>query len=147
MRQPAWRPSLVLCFSGLDGTMTGARVRAPILTFKRARALRREMSLPEVQLWDCLRGGRLDGLRFRRQHSVGLYILDFYCASARLAVEIDGAGHDSQDRAAHDQRRDASLAKRGIRVIRIMAADILSDDRIDAVLRVIAEAAERRPGS
>ncbi|HXC26532.1 MAG TPA: DUF559 domain-containing protein [Stellaceae bacterium] len=52
--------------------------------------LRRNMSLPEVVLWQALRHGRLAGLRFRRQHPVGPYILDFFCASVRLAIEVDG---------------------------------------------------------
>ncbi|MEJ1968138.1 MAG: DUF559 domain-containing protein [Rhizomicrobium sp.] len=65
-------------------------VRAPILTFKRARALRRKMTLPEILLWQQLRGRKLRGLSFRRQHPVGPYILDFFCASAALAIEVDG---------------------------------------------------------
>ena len=67
------------------------------------------MSLPEVILWDCLRGQRLEGFRFRRQHAVGSYVLDFYCASARLAVEVDGSHHDLPGQIAHDQRRDRWL--------------------------------------
>jgi len=58
-------------------------MREPILTLKRARKLRRKMTLPEVLLWERIRGGRLNGLRFRRQHPIGPYILNFYCASAR----------------------------------------------------------------
>ena len=73
------------------------QVRAPILTFKRARKLRTKMSLPEVLLWQALRSQHMAGLRFRRQHPVGPYILDFYRASARLAVEIDGTAHDSAE--------------------------------------------------
>ena len=66
-------------------------MRASVLTLKCARKLRRMMTLSEVLLWERIRGGRLNGLRFRRQHPIGPYILDFYCASGRLAVEIDGA--------------------------------------------------------
>src|SRR3954469_10158826 len=69
-------------------------MRAPLLTFKRARALRRAMTLPEVLLWQALRGGQVGGLRFRRQHPIGHYVLDFYCPALRLAVEVDGAAHD-----------------------------------------------------
>ena len=65
-------------------------MRTPEKTFSRARALRRQMSLSEIVLWQALRKGRLAGLRFRRQHPIGPYILDFYCASARLAIEGDG---------------------------------------------------------
>jgi very-short-patch-repair endonuclease len=118
-------------------------MRAPIVTFKRARALRRDMSLPEVVLWDAVRGGRLNGLRFRRQHPIGPYILDFYCPSARLAVEVDGAIHDHPDQLRHDARRDAWLSAQGIHVVRLMATDVLRDDILEAVLRMIVEAATR----
>ena len=80
-------------------------MRAPPVTIQRARGLRRRMTLPEVVLWTALRQGRLAGLRFRRQHPVGPYILDFYCSRARLAVEVDGAGHDQPDQLRHDARR------------------------------------------
>ena len=121
-------------------------MRAPILTFKRAKALRRDMSLPETILWDSLRGGRLDGLRFRRQHPVGPYILDFYCPSARLAVEVDGAAHDFAQRAAHDERRGEWLADQKIRVLRFDASDILKDERLEGVLVTISQAAAPEPG-
>ncbi|HTT85199.1 MAG TPA: endonuclease domain-containing protein [Rhizomicrobium sp.] len=60
------------------------------------------MTLPEVLLWNALRGGQLQNLRFRRQHPVGPYILDFYCPSARLAVEVDGAVHSRERQCNHD---------------------------------------------
>jgi len=85
-------------------------MRAPILTLKRARALRQKMTLPEVVLWEELRRAKLKGLQFRRQHPIGPYILDFYCSNARLAIEIDGASHDHERQAEHDERR--SLAAR-----------------------------------
>jgi very-short-patch-repair endonuclease len=116
-------------------------MRAPILTLKRARALRRDMSLPEVVLWDCLRGRRLDGLRFRRQHPIGPYILDFYCGAAKLAVEIDGGAHDWAERVRHDERRDAWLTEQGVRMLRFPAADVLDERCREGVLRIIAEAA------
>jgi len=85
-------------------------MRAPVLSFKRARELRRDMSLPEVILWEHLRRGGLGGMRFRRQHPVGPYVLDFYCAASRLAIEVDGAQHDLPEQMRHDIRRDAWLA-------------------------------------
>ncbi len=91
----------------------------------RARDLRREMSLPEVQLWQALRGEKLGGLKFRRQHPIAPYVLDFYCAGARLAVEIDGESHEG--RGAQDARRDAFLLDQGIRTLRIPARDVLND--------------------
>ncbi|HEY5047260.1 MAG TPA: endonuclease domain-containing protein [Rhizomicrobium sp.] len=119
----------------------GALVRAPVLTFKRARTLRRKMTLPEVLLWEKIRGGRLGGLRFRRQHPTGPYILDFYCPAAGLAVEVDGTVHESAQQTKHDARRDRWLSDNGVRVLRIPATDILNDERMEGVLRNIARAA------
>jgi very-short-patch-repair endonuclease len=98
---------------------------APKLTRDRARRLRGEMDLPEILLWRRLRARQLNGLHFRRQHPVGPYILDFYCDKAKLAVEIDGYSHNVADRPAHDTRRDAWLAKRGVTTLRIAARDVL----------------------
>ena len=76
-------------------------------------------------LWLRLRP-RLPGRpSFRRQHPVGPYILDFYCGALKLAVEIDGQGHDMGDAPAHDIRRSAWLRDQGIEVIRIPALAVL----------------------
>jgi very-short-patch-repair endonuclease len=112
---------------------------------RRARKLRRDLSLPEVLLWDCLRGNRLDGLRFRRQHPVGPYVLDFYCPAARLAVEVDGIQHDHPGQMAHDKRRDGWLREQGIQVMRIAATDVLNDQALEGVLMMISEAAAVPP--
>ncbi len=101
-------------------------MRASILTLKRAHALRRKMTLPEVLLWQELRGGKLNGLQSRRQHPIGPYILDFFCPAARLAVEVDGRAHDEAEQVTHDQRRHEWLAGEGITVMRIAAVDILN---------------------
>ena len=85
------------------------------------------MTPPEVMLWLRLRGVG-DGLpRFRHQHAMGPYVLDFYCPAARLAVEVDGWGHNIGDQPARDKVRDAWLAARGIAVQRIPASDVLAD--------------------
>jgi len=115
-------------------------MRAPPITFERARRLRRTMSLPEVLLWQGLRGHRCAGLRFRRQHPIGPYILDFYCADARLAVEVDGATHDYEERARLDARRDAWLAEQDIRVMRVAARDVLTDEGRAGILQMITGA-------
>lgn len=85
------------------------------------------MTLPEVVLWQALRKRLLAGARFRRQHPVGPYILDFYCEAARLAVEVDGSGHEHPDQARHDARRTDWLNQRGIAVHRVPARDVLGD--------------------
>ena len=120
-------------------------LRAPIITFKRVRKLRRAMSLPEVILWEHLKNGKLRGLRFRRQHPVGPYILDFYCTSARLCVEIDGATHDFAA-AQHDETRTTWLSKQAIRVLRFSATDVLNDRTVEGVLASIALAATPSTG-
>jgi very-short-patch-repair endonuclease len=90
----------------------------------RARQLRREMSLPEVLLWRLLRR-EPEGVKFRRQHSIGDYCLDFYVAKLKLAIEIDGMAHDMGDRPERDAERDAFLRNEGIEVVRIPAVDVL----------------------
>jgi very-short-patch-repair endonuclease len=115
-------------------------MRVATKTLGRARALRRKMTLPEVVLWTALRKARLGRLRFRRQHPLGPYILDFYCSSARLAIEVDGAAHERDEQAQHDAQRTAWLAKRGVRVIRFSAKDVLKDETLEYVLMAIQQA-------
>ena len=91
------------------------------------------MTPPEVLLWQQLRGGAL-GRRFRRQHAVGPYILDFYCADGKLAIEVDGFAHDAAEQMRHDAVRTAWLNERGIRVLRVPAADVLHPERRVRVL-------------
>ncbi len=91
-----------------------------------ARKLRREMTLPEVLLWKALRGKKL-GLKFRNQHPIPPYVVDFYCASASLVVEIDGFAHDNAERAVSDARRDRALIEKGYDVLRLPASLILND--------------------
>ena len=93
---------------------------------QRARKLRRKMSLPEVLLWRLLRQQPY-GLKFRRQHETGRYVLDFYCLDARLAIEVDGMMHDNAEQAAHDGKRNAWLASHGIETLRVPAPDVLAD--------------------
>ncbi|MFC4443141.1 endonuclease domain-containing protein [Caulobacter henricii] len=88
--------------------------------------MRRELILPEVLLWLCLKGRRLNGLHFRKQHPMGPYILDFYCAGQRLAVEVDGENHALDDRPERDAIRDAWFTAVGIRTLRLLARDVLA---------------------
>ncbi|MDN3646664.1 DUF559 domain-containing protein [Pontixanthobacter aestiaquae] len=92
----------------------------------KARKLRQKMSLPEVLLWKILRT-RPQGLKFRRQHASGAYILDFYCSDARLAIEVDGIAHDMGDHPDRDSNRDAWFAEQGIKTLRIPASEVLHD--------------------
>lgn len=100
------------------------------------------MTPPEARLWTRVRAHRLQGYKFRRQHPVGPYILDFYCAAARLAVEVDGRYHEHPDQIAHDRRRTRWLASQGIRVMRIAAHDVR--DELHGVLAFIARVVRER---
>jgi very-short-patch-repair endonuclease len=122
-------------------------MRASEKTFNRARQLRRKMSLPEVVLWQALRKGRLAGLRFRRQHPIGPYILDFYCASACVGIEIDGFAHDTAAQARHDERREAWLSERGVMLSRIRAVEVLRDEALEGVLLAIERAVSAPSGA
>jgi very-short-patch-repair endonuclease len=73
-------------------------MRAPKRIVQRARRLRRKLTVPEARLWSLLRKRFTGQPIFRRQHPIGPYVLDFYCAKAKLAVEIDGIAHDMVDR-------------------------------------------------
>lgn len=87
-------------------------------------------------MWQCLRRNQLRGRRFRRQHGVDPYVLDFYCPVARLAVELDGAVHDAPEQRAYDAARTAHLARVGIRVVRFPNDAVRLD--VEAVLEAIA---------
>jgi len=107
------------------------------------------MTLPEAVLWRELRR-RPDGFKFRRQHAAGLYILDFYCAPARLAVEVDGWGHDSADARKHDAVRSHYLRSQGVATLRVPAKAVLEEVeravmRIVEVCRSRADEGERSP--
>ncbi len=84
------------------------------------------MSPPEVMLWVRLRARHPDGPRIRRQHPIGPYIADFYCADARLVIEIDGACHTMGNAPEHDARRDAYMSEKGLSVARYAAADVFA---------------------
>ncbi|WP_338445704.1 endonuclease domain-containing protein [Pelagerythrobacter marensis] len=102
----------------------------------RARRLRAEMSLPEVLLWQELRRKACD-IKFRRQHPLGRYVLDFYVAALKLAIEIDGQAHDMGDRPERDIARDRWLRAQNIEVIRIPASEVLRDanEIADSIVR------------
>ena len=124
-------------------------MRAPSQTIANARRLRRSLSPPEAQLWSRLRERAPGAPVFRRQHPFGPYVLDFYCAKARLAVEIDGMSHDLADRPERDARRDAWLRERGVTVLRVPAIDVTRriEEVEDAIVRLAAELSPLHPAS
>ena len=80
--------------------------------------LRKTLTPAEATLWKILKGSKLDGRKFRRQHSVGNYILDFFCVSERLAIELDGEVHFNALAEIYDQERRRYLTSLGIRTLR-----------------------------
>ena len=108
----------------------------PERRIRQARDLRKAATNPERLLWSVLRNGQRNGQKFRRQHPVGPYVLDFYCHAAQLAIEIDGMSHDN--RATHDQRRMVYLESLGLAVLRFTNDDVLAD--VDAVANAILPA-------
>ena len=105
-----------------------------------ARALRRNMTLPEGLLWQELRR-RPDGLKYRRQHPIGRCIVDFYCPNAKLVIELDGMSHDMGDRPDRDRRRDIWLEGQGLSVLRFGATDVMKD--LASVVTAIVRASQR----
>ena len=112
-------------------------------TVRRARKLRREMSLPEIILWRALKQ-RPGGFKFRKQHPAGFYVVDFFCAEAKLAIEIDGEAHDRGDQPQFDAARDARLALHGIETLRIPAAELLRNPG-GAVIHIVEAVRARLP--
>jgi very-short-patch-repair endonuclease len=102
-----------------------------------ARDLRKNLTPAEEYLWQALKSKQLNGLRFRSQHPVGNFILDFYCPSCKLVVEVDGSIHD--DRQDYDLARTQALEAYGYFVLRFTNDEVLGDR--DTVLAKIAEVA------
>jgi very-short-patch-repair endonuclease len=99
----------------------------------RAREMRSHMTPAELKLWSHLRGDQLLGLRFRRQHDIGPFIVDFYCASRAFIIEVDGDSHADQEK--YDEQRTKYLRSRGLREVRFTNSDVLGN--IDGVLTEI----------
>jgi very-short-patch-repair endonuclease len=125
-----------------SGDVSGERFRKNTEELQqRARELRKEMTQAEQVLWAAVRGRRMAGLRFRRQHPVGRFVLDFYCPAAKLCVEVDGDIHDEQ--AERDQERTSVLAAGGYRVLRFRNEEVMT--ALPSVLTRIESAAKQAP--
>jgi leucyl-tRNA synthetase len=116
---------------------------APELLIDRARELRQKMTHAESILWQALRR-KPWGIKFRRQHPIGGFILDFYCSQANLGIEIDGGYHDEAEQMVNDAFRSEALLDRDIDVVRFTNDEVLAD--LPSVLEAIRrEVAERTP--
>jgi len=115
--------------SGIDGSQ---------IFLHRRRSLRKNMPEPENRIWYYLRARRLKNLKFRRQYSLGSYIIDFYCSEKNLAIEIDGDTHFyNQDIEAYDSKRQEYIESRGIHVLRFTNREVV--ENITGVLEQIRE--------
>ena len=112
------------------------RIRITPAIQQQAKELRQQMTPAEQKLWQRPRAHRLDGLKFRRQHPLGPFIADFYCAEHRLVIEIDGGIHVQQ--AERDQVRTEQFEAYGYRVIRFKNTEV--EQNIEKVLEKIVEA-------
>lgn len=106
-----------------------------------ARELRQVETETEKIMWESLRGKRLNGLKFRRQHPYEHYVLDFFCVEHQLVVELDGSVHDVSDQAAYDEERTKFLNEHGLRVIRFRNEEVKKN--LLSVLQKIIEITTR----
>jgi very-short-patch-repair endonuclease len=109
-----------------------------------SRRLRREQTEEEKQLWRALRAGRFAGFKFRRQHFIGKYFMDFYCVFARLGIELDGFQHGSPEQMKYDKEREQFLNSKGIEVLRFWNHQW--HENKDGILLEIWNALHRRTG-
>ena len=110
----------------------------------RARSLRKRATDCERILWRHLRNRNFAGYKFRRQHSIDPYTLDFYCPTAKLAIELDGGAHNYRGGRIRDQRREKFLANKGIAVVRFWNHQVREE--LDSVLQAIWFALEEQTG-
>ena len=106
-------------------------------THENARELRRRETEAEQKLWALLRNRQLKGKKFRRQHALDKYVVDFYCNESKLAIELDGNFHKETDVKKYDSSRTASLNEIGITVLRFWNEEIINDS--EKVLQKISE--------
>jgi very-short-patch-repair endonuclease len=109
-----------------------------------ARRLRGDQTEDEKQLWRALRAGRFAGFKFRRQHPIGIYFLDFYCPAAKLSVELDGSQHGLPEQHQRDEERKNFLAAQGIEELRFWNHQWRNN--CEGVLLEIWKALHRRTG-
>jgi very-short-patch-repair endonuclease len=100
---------------------------APEFIIRLAKDLRANQTVAEIELWKIIGAKQIMGLHFRRQHPINMYIVDFYCHSIRLAIEIDGEIHRKKERQENDLNRTAELEKFDITVIRFSKKDVFDN--------------------
>jgi very-short-patch-repair endonuclease len=105
-------------------------------TIEYAKALRKRMTPAEIILWDNLRNRKLANTKFRRQHPIERFIVDFYCPEKKLVIELDGGIHEDSDQKEYDIGRSAEIEKYDIKIIRFKNEDII-DDLDNTLIKII----------
>ena len=105
------------------------------MSIRQACCFRKRPTDAEKRLWSCLRNRKLAGLKFRRQHPLGDRTVDFFCADAKLAIELDGSGHLNESRQGSDLDREIELYEKGIRILRFPNSEIL--ENLDGVVLIL----------
>ncbi len=106
--------------------------------FKLGRDLRKNMTKAEVILWNVIRGKNLKDLRFRRQHPIAKFVVDFYCHEKKLVIELDGNVHDTEEAKEKDKLRSELLEQLGLKVIRFRNEEVLNNLK-EVVKKIISE--------
>ena len=120
-----------------DGMWKGA----PSDSFSKAQFLRRNETIAEKLLWEKLRNNQLEGLKFRRQHPVNIYIADFYCHKFKLIIELDGDYHNQEEQKQKDEVRTEVLRLNDLKIIRFKNEEVEQD--INQVLTTIKNKIEQ----
>jgi len=114
----------------MDSYKSSLSKNASPTIYERAKALRKNMTKAEKILWQKIRDGKLSGLKFRRQHPIHLYILDFYCHEQKLGIELDGQYHNNPDVAEKDANRTYELEELGIQIIRFTNDEVINNTNL-----------------
>ena len=109
---------------------------------QRRKELRNNMPQAEVLLWSCLQRRQLMGYKFRRQHGVGAYVIDFYCPKLKIGIELDGDSHFREGGQQYDANRDKFIASFGIHVVRILNDEVYTN--LDGVVEQLIKEIVRR---
>ena len=104
---------------------------------QRRKTLRANLTPAEASLWRVLQRSQLQGRKFRRQHSIGRYVVDFYCPSERLVVELEGSAHDGESASIRDNAREQLLIAAGLTVLRLENRHVI--ENLEGVLDLIRQ--------
>ena len=105
-----------------------------------SRELRKNMTPAEKEFWNMVRGKKMHGLKFRRQQIIDGFIVDFFCESIGLCVEIDGGVHNGEEQKIHDKLRDEVIALRKLNILRIKNEEVFNGkEKIIEKIKAIAQ--------